>query len=649
MSKGSLSYRPDIDGLRAIAVLAVVGYHAFPGHFPGGFFGVDIFFVISGFLITSLLVSEVRQTGHISFGNFYARRVRRLFPAMLLVLSSTTLAGAYLLFAHEFARLVEHVWASLFFVENLLLASESGYFDVGSYEKPLLHFWSLAVEEQFYLVWPLLLISLSRFKGGIPIGISAIILASLTVTFFVAMSPPWHFYSPLNRAWELGAGALLACTPVDRLRDRLSLPVQSLISLASLTAIAAAVLTASETLQHPGAITFVPVLATIALLAIDSRAIGNQYALSLRPAVWIGLISYPLYLWHWPLLSYLAIVSAEERGPPLARLVMVILACALAAMTYLLVERPLRRRLPLARSVKLTAGAAALFCIILAVANLFEESPSDRKMPLIQKEIEGVDWQFSSNPLCDQEFGSDYTAFCVASRPGQPDVLLFGESYANHLYPGLAQAKPFRNKAIVGIGVCEISGTFPEIYDDCGAQKALLESMNPGGVVVVANQWPVFDSAGKMIDIQDDDPGTPDQYPLIGPYRTAMQEAIATIASTKQTIILVGAKPELGYDVADCFGRPLRAAKRNCSISRIAFEKDGHRTNDLLRDLAAEHPNVYFFDLAGVFCGQTECSFIDDDGLPLLRDDNGHLSVRGSRLVAHSFIRWAEEKNLLQP
>lgn len=201
----SLAYRPDIDGLRAIAVLAVVGFHAFPGFFPGGFLGVDIFFVISGYLITGLLLRECEQNRRISLANFYVRRIRRLFPALLLVIAATATIGWFLLFAHEFARLANHIWASLFFAENVLLASESGYFDVDAYSKPLLHFWSLAVEEQFYIVWPLAMIVLVGSRRSVLAAVLGMVAASLAITFLGGLSEAWHFYSPLTRAWELGA------------------------------------------------------------------------------------------------------------------------------------------------------------------------------------------------------------------------------------------------------------------------------------------------------------------------------------------------------------------------------------------------------------------------------------------------------------
>lgn len=647
----TLSYRPDIDGLRALAVLAVVGFHAFPGYFPGGFLGVDVFFVISGYLITALLVREHAHTGRINLRDFYARRVRRLFPALLLVVLATVVCGAWLLFAHEFARIAKHVWASLFFVENLLLASESGYFDVSAYEKPLLHFWSLAVEEQFYIIWPLAIIALAASRRYVPLAVGAIIAGSLGVTLLGGFSEAWLFYSPLTRAWELGIGALLACWHAGYMEDspQPQKSASTIVSLVALIALAAVILRASGRMSHPGLITLVPVLATASLIATGPAAFANRKLLSLKPAVWVGLISYPLYLWHWPLLSYLAIVSEEERGPMQLRLLAVATALLLSVGTYLIVERPVRTRLPKGRAVIGLIGGALCIALVVGAALIWRPADSDRVQAIAQEQLEGVAWRWKENDVCREEQGTDYSGFCIQNRPGEPEILLFGNSYVNHLFPGLQQHAEFGRSTIAGFGTCEVSRTFPAIHSDCDHQWKMLRTLDSGSLVLVSNQWPLFDDSGVMSDLQEGDPGAAEDYPGVAAYGEALASQIDRIAKFGHTVVILGPKPELGYDMADCYSRPLAPAKRDCRVPAAEYRAAAAPTNAILQDIAASYANVYLFDLAAVFCTAQTCDFRSPEGYPLLRDANGHLSELGSRLVAGRLNVWMRQKNIALP
>jgi len=644
-------YRADIDGLRAVAVVAVLGFHGFPGYVPGGFLGVDIFFVLSGYLITGLLLAETAR-GDFSFANFYTRRIRRLFPAALLVIAAVCIAGYFLLFSHEFALLARHAAASLFFGENILLAFEVGYFDVAAAAKPLLHFWSLAVEEQFYLLWPLLLLPVARRPKAAAALIALLLAASLLVTLFGDFGAAWRFYSPLTRAWELGAGAALAWygqqyrLPLLADRPRMA----SGLSVLALALLAAVLLIGPRGQAHPGWVTILPVAATAALLATGPVAWANRRLLALRPAVWIGLISYPLYLWHWPLLSYTLIVTGD-RGSTAERVALLALSFALAAATWRWVERPLRFTWPARRAVAVLVGAALLLALAIAAAVALRPPQTDRVQAEIEAQIEGVQWQYTANDLCKRRHPQHFTAFCMQQGDADPVILFAGNSYANHLFPGIAQHPRFAGVPMLAFGTCEISRRFPfGIYgkDQCDDQLRMAAAYDSIELIVVGNQWSLFDEQGRMTDLQPGDPGKPSDYPDAAGYRAGLRGTFASLAKRGVPVVIFGPKPELGYDVAACYGRPLRPPTQSCVTSRAAFEAQSAGTVAMLRGIAAEFPNVHYFDPTPLFCDAVRCSYRTPEGLPYLRD-TGHFSALGSRYAADGFVRWADANGVRLP
>src|SRR3984885_1084691 len=300
LSQPSDRYRPDIDGLRAIAVLLGVWFHAFPEAIPGGFVGVDIFLVISGFLITGILVRELDQQ-RFSLLGFYMRRIRRIFPALIVVLAVTLVLGWLWMLPAAYAQLSADVFASAAFVSNIALLLQSGYFDIESGKKPLLHLWSLGIEEQFYLFWPLILMLATRLRLRILAVASVIGIASFALNVaLIGSDPVATFYLPFTRAWELLAGAALACGWNQLRQTGAASNWRAAVGLL-LIAVAACVLDSKS--AFPGWWAVLPV-AGAALLLSAPAAWGCRHLLSSDAMVWIGLISYPLYLWHWPLLVF---------------------------------------------------------------------------------------------------------------------------------------------------------------------------------------------------------------------------------------------------------------------------------------------------------------------------------------------------------
>jgi peptidoglycan/LPS O-acetylase OafA/YrhL len=371
-----LDYRPDIDGLRAIAVLAVIGFHAFPAWIRGGFVGVDVFFVISGYLISTILLTGMERDSF-RFSQFYIRRIRRIFPALIVVLLACMVAGWLVLFSIEYMALGKHVAGSAAFVSNFVLWNEVGYFDKAAATKPLLHIWSLGIEEQFYIVWPLLLYLVWKRKAATLALLLLLLVFSFTFNV-LSSDPAADFYSPVMRFWELMAGAVLAYLSLHwealaRIFRKLPRPALQIIAggaapnsitrnvaaAIGVLLIVATVITVGETRKFPGWWALLPVVGTYLMIASGPHAWINNKLLANRGLVAIGLISYPLYLWHWPLLSFIRIVNGTAPSAAAASLA-ILLSFALAWLTYLLVEKPLRfgKSAPFKAAVLFVAMAA---------------------------------------------------------------------------------------------------------------------------------------------------------------------------------------------------------------------------------------------------------------------------------------------------
>lgn len=359
-------YRADIDGLRAVAVLSVVGFHAFPDWVKGGYVGVDIFFVISGFLISSIIFGSLAKDAF-SFREFYARRIKRIFPALIVVLTFCIAFGWYTLFPNEYVQLSKHVVASGAFLSNFAFWREAGYFNNGADTKPLLHLWSLGIEEQFYIVWPLMLYF--AWKRKVNLLWMAVILAIISFILniaFIGPKPIATFYLPITRFWELLFGSILGYITLNgmslwNLLSNWNLNNNSIKADSDTTSwqespilrnaqaaigsllIAAAISLINKFSAFPGWLALLPTLGTCLIISAGPRAWLNRFVLSHRVIVWFGLISYPLYLWHWPLLSFARIIESGTTTYA-TRITAVLTAILLAWITFQCLEKKIRFR-----------------------------------------------------------------------------------------------------------------------------------------------------------------------------------------------------------------------------------------------------------------------------------------------------------------
>ena len=449
-----LTYRPEIDGLRAIAVTAVILYHGKVLPLSGGFAGVDVFFVLSGYLITAILLTEASE-GRLSILRFYERRVRRILPALVVVLTATTIAAFALMIPSQLYAYGQSLAANILFVSNFVFGAKSGYFSPALEEAPLLHTWSLSVEEQFYLGFPLLLALLCRHSPrhlGLILGLLA--LASLALAEWGwRQAPDINFFFTFSRVWELLAGAICA-----HILHRRTLAPQPALAALGLAFILFAITSHSDATPYPSLATVVPVLGTALLILFANGKSGVGRALAVRPMVAIGLISYSAYLWHQPLFAFARLTSTDAPQAPL----MVALTLAtylLATVTWALVEQPFRRRknrlLPRMRGLFLTSAAAMALLAALSAASLLSQGNDQMWRKTHPDQARTLDLILTANkgsgpPVASRDCHFNLTQLdpaavqriaACAARLG-PAVVVLGDSHAIDLYQAFSRLSP---------------------------------------------------------------------------------------------------------------------------------------------------------------------------------------------------------------
>jgi len=639
-----LAYRPDIDGLRAVAVLSVVLFHAFPGWLRGGFVGVDVFFVISGFLISSILLRELRH-GTFSFAGFYARRVRRIFPALVLVMAACLAFGWVALFPDEYAQLGKHMAGGAAFAANLFYWAQVGYFDTAAETKPLLHLWSLGIEEQFYILWPVVL--LLAYKRRMNLLLVAIVLG--LVSFLVnvggvAQHASATFYSPASRAWELLLGAGLAClharaaAGLAPMPARLRLPRLSpnLLAWSGVVLLATGLAWITREHRFPGWPALLPAVGALLIIAAGPTAWFNRTVLSSRPMVWVGLISYPLYLWHWPLLSFAQIVESRVPAPAI-RAGAVLLAFVLAWLTWRLLERPLRG----ARTRSVVAVLCALM-LACAGAGAFlyvkEGLPARQAIQDSQANLRSlvVYEDKARAEACKQRYGfaSIYEYCAMSDVTRDPTVVLIGDSHAYHMLYGLM-------KYYDGLGenLLLLSTRFPywglksdgNPYQD--ATQPMLEralAMDTVKTVVISTHLRFHTSPEAQVTID------------------AARETFRRFLGAGKRVIFVRDVPSLGFDPRSCIKRAgvaSSATRAPCAITRAEWDLQMEHHDQVVKSLAREFPQVGWFDSAAPLCDKDHCHAMIDGRL-MYRDEN-HLTLEGDLLIGRHFA--AEQQRNAAP
>jgi peptidoglycan/LPS O-acetylase OafA/YrhL len=634
------NYRPDIDGLRAVAVLSVVGFHASPRIFAGGFIGVDIFFVISGFLISSILF-DAQQKLRFSYLEFYARRIRRIFPALIVVLSALLVSGWFLLLPDEYKEVGKQTVAGAGFVSNVVLWSEAGYFDTAAALKPLLHLWSLGVEEQFYLLWPLLVALLFPRARVLPLALGCIIVVSFIWNVLsVHSNPSAAFYLPIARFWELMLGAALAYVAVTR-NDPLAVVSSSwrratseALSWCGLLLLGAALLLVRDSDAFPGWWALLPTLGALLLMAAPD-AWPNRKLLSHPVMVFIGLISYPLYLWHWVLLTMTRIAVGGWEPSTSARAAAVVASIILAWLTYALIEKPIRARKrgalhPVGLILIMAFVAAIGLAVDLSNGAAFRYPPSIRPLAAFNYDADRkfyeTQYRFEKCFLRGGQTFVDLDAQCVDKPDGKSRLLvLWGDSHAASLYPALKAKRDHEGGFRIAqftYGACPpVVGMQIDSQPDCkafndSALKAIGE-LQPE-IVLLESDWCLYN-------------GTLGRPPLNVPLLVKTVNALLALGVKR--VVVFGDLPKW------TIYQPRVAIKIWLQSHYVAdrtyafFDQSSARTNDVVRAAIAGTQAVFFSPI-NFFCNDQGCLLSADQQqmLPVAWDD-AHLSLPASTML----------------
>lgn len=616
------AYRADIDGLRAVAVASVVLFHAFPQWISGGFIGVDIFFVISGFLISGHIFKDLHE-GRFSFANFYAKRVVRIFPALIVVLLSTWCASWYLLFNDELKQLGNHLSRATVFLSNFLLWHESGYFDNAAETKVLLHLWSLAIEEQFYIVWPVTLCVVWRWphvRWWVMLCISVTSFA--TNVWWSSRDMTQDFYSPLTRFWELTLGALLAYRPYTKGFQNFTFQQAHMASVLGSVVLVIGLGVIDQSKVFPGYWAVLPVLASVLLLGAGPCSVLNQRVLSHPWMVQLGAISYPLYLWHWPIFSITRVVQGEQASV-IARLLMVGMSVCLAWVTYRWIEEPIRFQIKHAyKTGLLTLG---MVCVgVLGYATYKADGFPQREVMNVERVRNQGD---IGHDVFHQYFQNHFEACSetrIAATAGrwhgmvrcfqshkstQFDVALVGDSHAEHLFIGLAQSMPDKNVVFYS------KPSMPLIRDDEFATvfDVVMQPNNYGTVVLMAN-WAPKVKKGALSQFEQD-----------------LDHTVGRLLAAGKKVYVLSDVPQFAFDPQKCkYQRPL-SGEVKCEMSRQEAQQQLDTYWGAVMQVQKKHPSLRVMNLTDLFCTSETCEMAKQ-GVLHYRDNN-HLNISGSQYL----------------
>lgn len=671
MTNPHLAYRSDIDGLRALAIFVVVIFHAFPEWLHGGFVGVDVFFVISGYLISGILYRGLAM-GNFSFAEFYARRIKRIFPALTLVIFACLAFGWVALLADEYKMLGKHGAAGAAFVSNIVYWQEAGYFDKTAELKPLLHLWSLGIEEQFYIFWPVLIFVAYKARYNLLAFIFTFFAVSFVANVvFTACYPVFSFYLPLTRGWELLAGGMLAYFNLHKrveIRDwlvskfgvrraltLLAISLQDLGAWLGLVLVLSAAIGFNKEIYFPGFWAVMPVAGAVLIIAAGPEAWINRKILASKPVVFIGLISYPLYLWHWPLLVFLRITTPDASF--ISRLAIVLSSLLLAWLTYQLLEKYIRGR----RTWIVTFTLVVVMLVLAASSlNIYSRDGLGFRHKQVESQLEPLKWDERSlnrQSDCLNDFGKlGSEGYCLRSSLAPISVALIGDSHANHLFYGLEAfyAKSGRGLINLGSGGCppffDLESRNVTVGEVCqGKMNYALEYAlnNPNIKTIILSgsslQYTSDERAGNEMregDFQLNATSVAVAERNIDVFADAMDKTIKRLLHSGKEVIFAIDIPEIGFDPKSCFASSFMKLTNRMPKTPCATEKQEvfHRSQlykARVSEILDKYPPVKRWDPADYLCDERYCWAII--GGKAIYRDSAHLSLDGSMYLGSKF------------
>jgi peptidoglycan/LPS O-acetylase OafA/YrhL len=621
MGNTHIAYRADIDGMRAFAVLSVVIYHFFPKLIPGGFIGVDIFFVISGYLISGIIFKNLEK-GSFSFVDFYARRIRRIFPPLILVLVAVSCLGWFSMLPSEFLLLQNMVDSTALFITNFTLLFEVGYFDGAAELKPLLHLWSLSVEEQFYIFYPIIILLIYRLNKTflIPLLLLGSIVSFAVSIFFFSYKPEAVFYLLPSRAWELLIGSLIASgqrlsffsSIWDRFKSTYSKWIfENGIAVIGISLITFGLIYATES-SFPKWFALFPVLGSAALI-LGQGSFINHHFLSNSISVFIGKISYSLYLWHWPLFSIARLYYPDTLSISLS-ITLISLSFVLAILTTYFVEFPLRKR-GLRTAGLLISAMMLVWVSSKLLSSQLPLAPHLRKQPdLVKIDHSIADWLFPSRYI---ERLKNRKQFPAIGR-GSEHVLFIGDSNAEQYWPRilkLSEDDGFNNQYKVHFAT--MGGQLPTITDPQLAHYSPAEKIKTFlkngdvSVVVLAAHWLAYNLSSEQ-----------SQGAI---YLENTFEYLSTLAPKIYIILNIPVQEE--QNPMTMFTRYLWkdwGIQYQSDYDAAPWLQRSQSINNLIKKLAVKH-GIMIIDPAQALCSEGRCSNVEADGYPIYKDST-HLS-----------------------
>ncbi|EJL92513.1 acyltransferase family protein [Pantoea sp. GM01] len=623
-----MNFRTDINGLRAYAVMLVILYHFGFTRVSGGFLGVDVFFVISGYLMTSIILSRLRNN-RFSLLAFYAARCRRIIPPLMVLCVILMLMGYFLMPPDEYNKMAEHAVSSLSFISNVVYFKQGGYFDSGSIYKWLLHTWSLSVEWQFYLLLPLALMFTARFlhqQFAWAMGIAALLSFGLVL---VMVATHFHltatYYLLPTRAWEMLAGGLLYLTP------KTALSGQRWIPPVAISGLIICALCFDESMAWPGIMTLIPVLLTALII---HAGVQNSRWLNNRIVQHIGKTSYSVYLWHWPLWVFWHLVNWPITLVSQALLILLSLAAGWAS--WLLVEN---KQGWLSGRTYVTLGQTALVLLVgvFIVANAGLPSRAPQVIASIKHYSQE---RFVSGEKCFV-FSGTTSPQCVFGRARQVNLVVLGDSHAAAMLSSIVEsARP--NDAVVFIAQSGCP-SMPDIHrsasPDCGGfvKNALIdiERKYPHASVLIINRLSFYLHGSFGSGSTTPDYSFLNEKSSITAYQQHFGAVVKQLASHRRVFIMTPV-PEFGYDVIYRMSRDaMRGNALAIQQTRAEYQSHNQETLAMLNSIAAQSPNVALLDATQALCDSNFCYGAKDD-VPLYRDDN-HLSEVGNKSLSGVF------------